>query len=111
MVLTELKRALPGKVFDTVIRENVRMRECPASGKSIMAYATDSHAAEDYRALAREMMAFPDKWRQPVVLGADAGADDDGRGGVDQLRANAAARIRAASGAPDNPLGCVPSTC
>ncbi len=57
LVLAELKRALPGKVFDTVIRENVRMRECPASGKSILDYASDSHAAEDYRKLAKELVA------------------------------------------------------
>ena len=59
MVLTELKRALPGRVFQTVIRENVRMRECPASGTSILSYAPDSHAAEDYRSLARELIASP----------------------------------------------------
>jgi chromosome partitioning protein len=57
LVLEELKRALPGKVFKTVIRENVRMRECPASGKSILAYAPDCHAAADYRALAEELVA------------------------------------------------------
>jgi chromosome partitioning protein len=56
-VLGELQRALPGKVFRTVIRENIRMRECPGSGKSILAYAPDSHAAEDYRALAHELLA------------------------------------------------------
>ena len=56
LVLEELKRALPGKVFNTVIRENVRMRECPASGKSILAYASDCHAAADYRALAEEVV-------------------------------------------------------
>ncbi|MCK4626703.1 MAG: ParA family protein [Phycisphaerae bacterium] len=55
-ILTELKRALPGKVFNTVIRENVRVRECPASGKSILQFAPDSHAAEDYRSLAREIL-------------------------------------------------------
>lgn len=59
LVLSELKRALPGQVFETVIRENVRLRECPASGQSILAYAPDSHAAEDYRALARELVASP----------------------------------------------------
>ncbi len=58
LVLTELRRALPRKVFETVIRENVRMRECPASRQSILTFAPDSHAAEDYRALAKEMMAL-----------------------------------------------------
>ena len=64
LVLAELKRALPGKVFNTVIRENVRVRECPGSGQSILTYAPDSHAAEDYRSLAKE-----------VVLGLSAGKD------------------------------------
>ncbi|MFB3891301.1 MAG: AAA family ATPase [Phycisphaerae bacterium] len=59
LVLAELRRALPGKVFDTVIRENVRLRECPASGQSILTYAPDSHAAEDYRAVAKELAASP----------------------------------------------------
>ena len=53
LVLEELRRALPGRVFDTVIRENVRIRECPASGQSIMHFAPDSHAACDYQAWRR----------------------------------------------------------
>lgn len=59
LVLAELKRSLPGRVFETVIRENVRMRECPASGQSILTYASDSHAAEDYRQLAQELVTSP----------------------------------------------------
>lgn len=59
LVLAELKRALPGKVFDTVIHETVRMQECPASGKTILDYAPNCHAAADYRALARELVARP----------------------------------------------------
>jgi len=55
LVLGELNRALPGKVFQTVIRETVRVQECPASGMSLLDYAPDSHAAEDYLALAAEL--------------------------------------------------------
>jgi len=58
-ILEELRRALPGKVFKTVIRENVRVRECPASGQSIFEYAPDSRAAEDYMALAHEVADLP----------------------------------------------------
>lgn len=58
MVLDELNRALPGKVFKTTIRENVRMRECPASGQSILEYASDCHAASDYRMLAAEVLSM-----------------------------------------------------
>jgi chromosome partitioning protein len=54
LVLEELQRALPNHLFHTVIRENVKMRECPASGQSILDYAGDSHGAEDYRCLAAE---------------------------------------------------------
>ena len=54
-VLTELLRALGRKVFATTIRENVRLRECPASGQSILTFAPESNGAADYRALAREV--------------------------------------------------------
>ena len=57
LVLAELQRALPGRVFRTVIRENAEIQECPASGVSILEYAPNSTAAEDYRALAQELLA------------------------------------------------------
>jgi len=56
LVLEELQRALPNHLLNTTIRENVRLRECPASGQSILAYADDSNGAEDYRTLAREVV-------------------------------------------------------
>lgn len=54
-VVAELNRERPGDVFDTTIRENVRLRECPSSEQSILTYAPDSHGTEDFRALAREL--------------------------------------------------------
>jgi len=57
LILQELTRALGGKVFKTIIRETVRMQECPASGKSILEYAPDCSAAADYRALAHELVS------------------------------------------------------
>ena len=56
LVLAELHRALPGKVFGSVIHETVRMQECPAAEKSILEYAPDCSAAKDYRAVARELV-------------------------------------------------------
>lgn len=56
LVLAELHRALPGKVFGSVIHETVRMQECPAAGKSILEYAPDCSAAADYRAVAAEVV-------------------------------------------------------
>jgi len=56
LVLAELHRALPGKVFGTAVHETVRMQECPASGKSILEYAPECSAADDYRAVAGELV-------------------------------------------------------
>ncbi|MBM4422847.1 MAG: ParA family protein [Chloroflexi bacterium] len=42
-------------VFDTIIHANVRLKEAPLIGQSILAYATDSPGAQGYRALAQEI--------------------------------------------------------
>jgi len=43
-------------VYQTVIRENVRLAECPSFGQPITQYDTRSAGAADYRALAREVI-------------------------------------------------------
>ena len=43
--------------FNTVIRENIRLTECPSQGVPITSYAPSSHGAEDYRQLAQEVIA------------------------------------------------------
>jgi chromosome partitioning protein len=43
-------------VFETKIRRNVKLAECPSFGKSIFAYAPKSPGAADYAALAEEVM-------------------------------------------------------
>jgi len=96
LVLDELCRALPGKVFQTVIRENVRIRECPASGQSILAFAGESHAAEDYRALAAEMIQNPAMWREPV----SAESQQQSESLVGGLRDSAAAAVRQSARKP-----------
>jgi chromosome partitioning protein len=65
-VVGELRRVLPGKVLNTVIRENVRLRECPASGMCIFDYAPGSNGAEDYQSLARELVAIRNGSWTPV---------------------------------------------
>ncbi len=44
-------------VFDTIIRTNVALAEAPANGQSIFEYAPKSSGAEDYMALANELIA------------------------------------------------------
>lgn len=46
------------RVFDTYIRRNIKLAECPSFGKSILDYAAGSHGAEDYLALAGEVLAM-----------------------------------------------------
>jgi chromosome partitioning protein len=72
LVLEELQRALPNHLFQTVIRENVKMRECPASGQSILGYAGDSHGAQDYRALAAEMVQRLSRTRPTTQASRDS---------------------------------------
>jgi chromosome partitioning protein len=45
-----------GKVFKTVIRENVSLAEAPSYGQSIFEYGPRSHGAQDYLKLAREVI-------------------------------------------------------
>ena len=45
------------RVFTTVVRRNIKLAECPSFGRTIFDYAAGSHGAEDYLALAREIVA------------------------------------------------------
>ncbi len=58
------------RVFKTRVRRNIKLAESPSFGKSIFDYASGSHGAEDYLALAREVLAM-----ERVVHSAAAGAD------------------------------------
>jgi len=46
-------------VFETVIRTNVALAEAPANGQTIFEYAPKSSGAEDYMALAEEVLKHP----------------------------------------------------
>jgi chromosome partitioning protein len=43
------------KVFESKVRRNVKLAECPSFGKTIFEYAPKSPGAEDYAALAHEV--------------------------------------------------------
>ena len=58
-------------VFDTKIRRNIKLAECPSFGQSIFRYAPNCHGATDYAALANEvigavMMEMPEVKRIEV---------------------------------------------
>lgn len=46
----------PGRVFNTAIRENVSLAECPSFGKTIFEYKQKSAGAEDYFSLAKDIL-------------------------------------------------------
>ena len=46
------------RTFETRIRRNIRLAEAPSFGQSIFQYAPQSHGAEDYRELGREVLAL-----------------------------------------------------
>lgn len=47
------------RTFATRIRRNIRLAEAPSFGQSIFQYAPQSHGADDYRDLARELLQLP----------------------------------------------------
>lgn len=58
------------RVFSTAIRRNVKLAECPSFGQHIFDYAPASHGAEDYLALARELVKTVAM--QQVIAAAEA---------------------------------------
>ncbi len=55
-VIEETENRLPGKLFDTLIRENVALQEAPSWGKTIFEYKPGSIAADDYMKLTEEIL-------------------------------------------------------
>lgn len=55
-VVEETEKRLPGKLFKTLIRENVALQEAPSWGQTIFEYKNDSNGAEDYMQLTREIL-------------------------------------------------------
>jgi chromosome partitioning protein len=62
------------RIFQTCIRRNIKLAECPSFGQSIFAYAGTCHGAQDYMALAEEVLGTP-----PTVLSARFVVDERGQ--------------------------------
>ncbi len=58
------------RVFDTRIRRNIKLAECPSFGKSIFGYAPNCAGATDYAALANEVVGQVDVGGSPPVATA-----------------------------------------
>ncbi len=61
------------RIFQTVIRRNIKLAECPSYGTTIFDYASDSNGAADYTALCDEFLAaFPPNGTEPPPPDAPA---------------------------------------
>jgi chromosome partitioning protein len=58
-ILSAIEHNVDERVFETVIRENVRVAEAPSFARSVLAYAPASNGARDYTALAQEFIEAP----------------------------------------------------
>jgi len=65
------------RIFNTRIRRNIKLAECPSFGQSIFRYAPSCNGAEDYASLAREVLG--DK---STVLAARVEMDERGQASV-----------------------------
>ena len=54
-ILSELRANFPGQVFDTVIKQTVRIKEAPAAGLSIFDYEPNHDVAKAYLQIAAEV--------------------------------------------------------
>jgi chromosome partitioning protein len=85
-------------VFATRIRRNIKLAECPSFGQSIFAYAPSCHGAEDYMALAQEVLG-----ETSTILAGRLALDDRGQTQVLSLERHAApAAAREGAGVADN---------
>jgi chromosome partitioning protein len=62
------------RVFATRVRRNIKLAECPSFGQSVFGYAPHCHGADDYAALAREVLG-----QAPAVVSARVELDDRGQ--------------------------------
>jgi len=79
-VLERVREAFAPYLYKTVIRRTIRFAEAPVAGESILSYAADSRGADDYRALAKEVLGIVDKSTSEPAGSGRAVPDDIGGG-------------------------------
>ena len=56
-IASMLREVYQGKVYQTAIRQNISLAEATSQGKDIFTYSSRSAGAEDYAALAKEILS------------------------------------------------------
>jgi len=70
------------RIFETVIRRNIKLAECPSHGLTIFDYEPGSNGAADYGALADEFLTCFDAPEREADSTAAAGPSADDAGGL-----------------------------
>lgn len=55
-IIADLRKRFNGQVYETTIRESIKLAEAPSFGKPITIYDSKSSGAQDYRSLATEII-------------------------------------------------------
>jgi chromosome partitioning protein len=55
-MLQEMRELGDHHIFESMIKQTVRLGEAPLVGRPVTVYATNSEAARSYRGLAREVI-------------------------------------------------------
>jgi chromosome partitioning protein len=63
------------RLYDATIRRNIKLAECPSFGQTVFAYAPGCNGAEDYMALAREIVAQNGAGAAVVAAASKSDAD------------------------------------
>ncbi len=61
-VADEVRRYFGDKVFETIVKRNVRLSEAPSFGKPAILYEASSKGARNYMALAREILEHNEEY-------------------------------------------------
>lgn len=77
-VVDEVHRHLPGRYFETVIRQSVKLAEAASHGLPITRYARRSAGFEDYHALAEEIIQQESTMTPPSVTAAAPAVTPEG---------------------------------
>jgi chromosome partitioning protein len=80
------------RIFQTRIRRNIKLAECPSFGQSIFAYSPGCNGAEDYAALAREVLG---DMGTPQVVAARVEVDARGQATVLSLERSGQTEVAA----------------
>ncbi|MFQ5415796.1 MAG: AAA family ATPase [Myxococcota bacterium] len=94
--LSEIREVFKDMCFDTVVRQNVKLREAASKGVPICHYAPSANGSRDYNALAVEVEASDPRFLDAALGGEIVGDGEPVREVVVRFRDEAARDVRIA---------------